>query len=209
MAAVVFDFDGTLADMKRLILEVGNEIGSKRGWKPVDSETFDILSRGSIREGMKQIGIPLRDLPYVLVTGRRMLVLRTNEIELFQGITELVQKLHASGHELYVLSTNSKKLIQDVLLRYKLGDKMTVLPSSGVFGKAPALKKFMRSRKLHNQEVWLVGDELRDLEAAQKVGAHSIAVTWGLQHPDALYNANPDFVVTTPLEIFTCIPSTT
>ncbi len=201
MAYIIFDFDGTLADMKQLFMEVGNEIAAKKGWPPVDEATYQKLRKGNIKEGLKHLGIPFRDVPFVLLQARKMLGLRSGEVEMFKGVHELIASLQASGHELFVLSTNSRKLIHSVLERQKLGDKLVVLPSSGLFGKAPAIKRFMRSRKANKKDVWYVGDELRDIEAAKKAGVHSIAVTWGLQHPDTLKAANPTFVANTPQDI--------
>ena len=207
MANIVFDFDGTLADVKALLMEIGNSIALKKGWQPVDEASFDQLSRGSIREGLKQLGIPLRDVPYLLLIGKRWLGERVEEINLFVGIDELFIDLREAGHELFVLSTNSRKLIQIVLERHGQADKIIVLPSSGLFGKASAIKRFMRSHKVSKKDVWYVGDELRDIEAAKKAGVHSIAVMWGLQHPDALRAAKPDFVIDKPSDMIDCIPN--
>lgn len=205
VAYVVFDFDGTLADMKRLIMEVGNEIAARKGWPAVDEATYQELSKGNIRDGLKRLGIPLHEVPFALFQARKMLAERTDEVELFPGIKEVVADLQAAGHELFVLSTNSRKLIQSVLKRHGLAEALTVLPSSGLFGKAPALKRFMLSRRLNKKDVWLVGDELRDMEAAKRAGVHGVAVTWGLQHPDALRGAKPDFVVDKPRQISDCL----
>lgn len=201
MAYIVFDFDGTLADMKQLIMEVGNEIAVSKGWPPVDEALYKELSRGSIRDGIKKLKIPLRDIPFALLEGKRKLGARINEIELFPGIPELIQTLNEQGHEVFVLSANSQKLIQIVLNNHKLSDKLTVLPSSSIFGKAAALKRFIRGHKLAKSEVWMVGDELRDLEAARKAGVYCIAVTWGLQHPDTLRAANPTHIADKPSDI--------
>lgn len=207
MAYIVFDFDGTLADMKQLILEVGNEIAAKKGWPVVDEAMYQQLRRGSIRDAIKKFGIPLREIPFLLFEGKRLLALRTGDIRLFAGITELINSLHAAGHNLYVLSANSQKIIQEVVDRQGVADKLTVLPSSSIFGKASALKRFIRKYKLAKSDVWMVGDELRDIEAAKRAGVRGIAVTWGLQHPDTLRAARPAFVVDTPQQIADCISS--
>jgi phosphoglycolate phosphatase len=205
MAHIIFDFDGTLADMKRLLMEVGNELAVRKGWKPIDEATYQELSRGSVMQGIKHLGIPLRELPLGLLEGKRKLNLRAHEIELFPGISELINSLHAAGHELFVLSTNSRKLIQTVLQRHNLADKITVLPSSGLFGKTAALKRFLRSRRLARDSVWMIGDELRDIEAAKRAKINGVAVTWGLQHPDTLRAAKPAYVVDTPMQILSLI----
>lgn len=201
MAYIVFDFDGTLADMKQLILEVGNEIAAKKGWQQIDEAMYQQLRRGSIRDAIKKFGIPLREIPYVLFEGKRLLAMRTADIHFFTGITELINGLHAAGHSLFVLSANSQKIIQEVVRRHGVADQITVLPSSSIFGKAAALKRFIRKYKLSKNDVWMVGDELRDLEAAKRAGTRSIAVTWGLQHPDTLKAAKPTVVVSQPQEI--------
>ncbi len=201
MAYVVFDFDGTLADMKMLFLEIGNEISEKRGWPKVDEKIYQELRKGNIKDGLKTLGVSFREVPFALIQAKRMLALRTGEIQLFKGMSELIINLHAEGHELFVLSTNSKKIITSVLERYNLLDKIDVLPSSGLFGKASALKKFLRANKAKNENVWYVGDELRDIEAAKKAGINCIAVTWGLQHPDTLKAAQPTQVADKPEQI--------
>ncbi len=201
MKYVIFDFDGTLADMKSLFLEIGNEIGSKKGWPKVDEKFYEKLRKGNIKDGLKTLGVSYRDVPYALVQAKRMLALRTNEIELFHGIPELIAQLHAEGIEICVLSTNSRKIILSVLGRYNLLDKINVLPSSGLFGKAPVIKRFTRSKRASKSDVWYVGDELRDIEAAKKAGVNSIAVTWGLQHPSTLKSAKPTYVVDKPQQI--------
>ena len=80
-----------------------------------------------------------------------------------------------------------------------------MLPSSSIFGKAGALKMLIRRHRVAKSDVWMVGDELRDIEAAKKAGINCIAVTWGLQHPDTLKAAHPTYVVDSPGQILNCV----
>jgi phosphoglycolate phosphatase len=59
----------------------------------------------------------------------------------------------------------------------------------------------MKEFQLGPREVFLVGDELRDIEAAQETGVHMAAITWGYNSPQALAEASPDYLFTKPLEI--------
>ena len=198
---IIFDFDGTLADVKKLMLEVGNEIAKKHGWPKIDEKIYQELSRGSIRDGLKKLKIPLRDVPFAALEGKRMLINRADEINLFKGIHELIDELNKKDFKLFVLSANSHKLIVDVMNRHKLSDKITVLPSSGLFGKAASIKKFIRKNKTNKSMVWLIGDELRDIDAGKRAGVNVIAVTWGLQNPDTLIAASPTAIANNPPEI--------
>ena len=54
---------------------------------------------------------------------------------------------------------------------------------------------------LRKSEVAFVGDEVRDVEAARKVGMTVVAVTWGINSRQGLADANPDFLVDTAEEL--------
>jgi len=70
-----------------------------------------------------------------------------------------------------------------------------------LFGKGKALKRILRAEKLERADVLYVGDEVRDIEAAQRAGVKCAAVTWGFHAADLLRTANPDFVLETPGEL--------
>jgi phosphoglycolate phosphatase len=59
----------------------------------------------------------------------------------------------------------------------------------------------MRELHLKPRQIFFVGDELRDIEAAQETGVHIAAVTWGYNSTPALTEAAPDYLFTNPSEI--------
>ena len=59
----------------------------------------------------------------------------------------------------------------------------------------------MKARQLKPREVLLIGDELRDIEAAQETGVHMAAVTWGYNSRAALEAAAPDYLFETPEQV--------
>lgn len=72
---------------------------------------------------------------------------------------------------------------------------------SSVFGKDKILKKMARTHNLNLDDIIYVGDEVRDVDMAKKVGIKMIAVTWGVSTHEALKKANADFVVDKPAEL--------
>lgn len=188
---VVFDFDGTLADIEEMIKKLYTEVAAEKGWPPLTDEAYQKLRTGSIAEAIKWVGVRPWQVPGLLREGRKRVWALRDEIELFPGIPQLINQLHKEGWRIYVLSANSPKTIKAVLARHELDHLVTVLRRPALFGKAMSVKNLMRSQRYDTSEVWMVGDEVRDIEAAHKAGVRSIAVSWGLQDVGLLKNYQP------------------
>jgi phosphoglycolate phosphatase-like HAD superfamily hydrolase len=66
----------------------------------------------------------------------------------------------------------------------------------------------MRATKLKPREILFIGDEIRDIDAAQETGVHIAAVTWGYNSRTALESAAPDHILDSPEEITELLRST-
>ena len=190
--AIIFDFDGTLADTVPTIRETYKEIAKKRGLPQIDETTFLRLRKGSVKDVIKFVGIRPWQLPGAINQGRKIFAEKADQIHLFSGVDQLIEKLHKNDVQLYILSSNSESTITKILRRYNLDDKITVLKTSPIFGKSTSIKKLIKTGGYKNTDVFMVGDEVRDIEAGQKVGAKTVAVTWGLQDPTSLKAQKPD-----------------
>jgi len=73
--------------------------------------------------------------------------------------------------------------------------------TSPLWGKAQHLKRLLKEHKLPKQEVIMVGDELRDIEAARQCGIKIAAVSWGYNSHEALEEAKPDWLLEHPKEL--------
>ena len=72
---------------------------------------------------------------------------------------------------------------------------MIILRRPPILGKSSSIKNLVRKNDYQKPSVWMIGDELRDVEAGKKAGVKTISVSWGLQDKDALKAKNPDFLV--------------
>ena len=63
---------------------------------------------------------------------------------------------------------------------------------ASVFGKSPKRKAVAKKRDIQPARAILIGDEIRDAEAAHKVGMAFGAVAWGYTNPEALQTTNPE-----------------
>jgi phosphoglycolate phosphatase len=179
---IIFDFDGTLADSLSVMLDIYNrEIAPQWNLRPVAPEDWHILRQSSFTKGMRTIGVKPYQLAKILNEGRRLVKSRSGDIKLFPGAAKLIKKLADDGHDLYVLSTNDQAVINDVFKAAGIAECIQVLKSPRLFGKASSLRRLVRQTGVPPGDAWMVGDELRDMSAAKRVGLKSLAVTWGFQ----------------------------
>lgn len=202
---VIFDFDGTLADVAELIKTLYAELALQRGWPELTEEAYIRLRKGTVPQAIKWVGVRPWQLPGLLREGRAQFHARSSEVILFPGIDKVVKKLHADGWEIYVLSSNSPGTIREVLRANDLADKMHILRRPSMFGKDKSINKLIHREAYNRANVWMVGDELRDVDGANKAGVRSIAVSWGLQDISALQAAGPTAVADKPADIVTIL----
>lgn len=188
---IVFDFDGTLADTYGIMLALYNAEAKNYELRVVSAEDWEAIRRMRFGEALKFVGIKPHQVPKYLTIGKQVLKGHIEKIELFEGVTEMVKRLKKAGHDLFVLSSNAEDTIQAVLDRYGISE-MSVMKSSKLFGKAAPLKKLIRANNLSPEQVWMVGDEIRDVVAASKAGINSMAVTWGFHPKEMLEPAHPN-----------------
>lgn len=203
---IIFDFDGTMADSFTLIKELYNKHAPEYGVRTIESEEhWEEIRRMNFRQLMNSFDVKPHQIPRYLVIAKKLMLQEADKIELFPDIVDIVKQLHNEGNQLYVLSSNTEELVSNILNRYDILDLMTVMKSSRLFGKSQSVKRLMKQQKMLTDEVWLVGDETRDIEAANKAGVKSIGVTWGFHPGEVLRTKNPTVVVNKPLEILKVI----
>lgn len=201
---IVFDFDGTIADAEEALMNIYNSLQTKHNWRKLTREDYYRLRRSRPREIMRWAGIKIWQIPRLLTIGRREYKKHINEITLFPGISKVIDKL-SREHDIYILSSNDQSTVKKILTQNKLTSEVKILKGSSLFGKDKALKKLLRSRRYSAKDSWMIGDEIRDIEAGRKAKMNTIAVTWGLQSADGLKKAQPSHLAKKPADILTHI----
>lgn len=199
MRHIIFDFDGTLADSFPLFIELSQElVGMKVS--AADIERYrNMPSRAILRE----IKIPLYRFPRLLVKGKAQMMKRMSDVKPFHGLNKVVNELAADPQtKLYVVSSNSAGIINSFLDTNQLTDNFaSIYGNVGLFSKAQAIKKVMKRENFNVADAVYVGDEVRDIEAAKKVGIPIVSVTWGYNGRKLLELYNPNHIVDTPAEL--------
>lgn len=198
---VLFDFDGTLGDTFQMGFEILNQLAPEFGFRPLPAEELDLARDLSTRGLMKHLGISRMKLHKISRRGTEEITKRIGTVQSFPGVPEMVHHLHAAGFRLGVLTSNSETNVRSFLKSQQMEFFDFVESSSKLLGKGAVLRRLMKERGIKAREIFMVGDELRDVEAAQETGVHIAAVTWGYNSRKALESAAPDYLCDTPEEI--------
>jgi phosphoglycolate phosphatase-like HAD superfamily hydrolase len=126
---------------------------------------------------------------------------RVDDVRLFDGLEAVVKKL-AEDHVMYVVSSNGIGIITAFLKRHKINKYFTrVYGNVGLFSKAQAIRKVTKREGFNVGDAIYIGDEVRDIEAARKIGMPIISVTWGYNGEQIIKKYMPDHLVTKPAQI--------
>lgn len=142
---------------------------------------------------------PLR-LPAIATDLRKRMASDAGQILLFDGVPQMLRRLHDGGVRIAVVSSNGESNVRAVL-----GASVSLVSTfscgSSLFGKSRRFASLLKTLDLEPAQACAVGDELRDIEAAHKAGIAAVAVTWGYGAPEALSGAVPDYVARSPAEV--------
>lgn len=187
----IFDFDGTLADSFPWAAGVVNHYADRYGFKRIDPEEHEALRNYDARRLMEHLGVRMWKVPQMAIDVRKRMAEEIDQIPLFAGVSEMLQALSAKGILLAVVSSNSEANVRQVLGPQNAALFRVFDCGASVFGKSPKLKAVAKKCGVSPSESILIGDEIRDADAAHKVGMAFGAVAWGYTNPEALLALQP------------------
>lgn len=199
MSAIIFDFDGTIADSFDYVADF---LAGEAGIKELSDGQREELKNKSMVAMVKHLKYPSWKLPILYFKGRRAMSAKINNLEPFEGIPETIRKLHAEGHELFIVTSNSLRNVHAFLHHHDLHTYfLKVVASVSVFGKAGALRSLLKEQKLAIDDSFYIGDELRDIQAAESIKLRAIAATWGFSNAIDLAAAKPFALIDKPEDL--------
>lgn len=205
--AVIFDFDGTIAESLPAVIQVFEALTKRR--EKFSAKQVEAFRDLSVPELIAALGVPRWKAPLLLFRGRRMIRSYLHGIPLCKGIVPALERLHADGIPLYVLSSNSTENVHSYLRRHDLQKYFVgAYGGASLLGKAPRLLKLIEEEGLDTPHTWYVGDEIRDVSAARAVGLKIASVTWGYNTRAVLALKEPDAIVDTPAELIRVLEKT-
>jgi phosphoglycolate phosphatase len=202
---VIFDFDGTLADSFPWFVAVLDQVAARWRFSSVAPGEEELLRAMSARAILRHLRMPGWKTPLVAADLRRRMRADIDQIRRFDGVDAMLARLHHSGLELAVATSNSADNVRRVLGADNLRLIRHLETGAAIHGKAPRLRRLLRRAGVAAPRALYVGDEIRDIEAARAAGIPVAAVAWGYNRPEALRAARPDLVFERLEDVARCL----
>lgn len=200
---VVFDFDGTVADTYDVALRLLHEIASSRRVEaPRDIESLRMMSAAEV---IRKYRLSVLDLLFFEKKYEDGVYRQLLSIKPFRGLKPVLAELD-KGHGLGIISSNRRENVFAFLQHTGLDKYFDFLETgSPILGKPRRIRAIMKKHGYSKADVVYIGDEVRDIEAARKVGIKVISVGWGFNRPKRLKAARPDFFVSRPAQLVAAV----
>lgn len=195
---IIFDLDGTLVDIEPVFIRIFNTLAGEFGYTPIRLEEIPRLKKLHLKSLIwKRLGLRIFLFPLILKRGREEYRKRITEVALFPGVKELIDTLRSHGYSVGIASSSEEDIITALMEKFTIPTDF--IYHCGLFNKSKILRQAMKERRLILSETLYIGDEVRDVEACQKINLDIISVSWGLNSKEALQAAGARIIAETPL----------
>jgi N-acetyl-D-muramate 6-phosphate phosphatase len=207
--AVLFDFDGTLADSAPDLAAALNRMRAARDLAPMPAEAVrpfaSMGARGLLRVGF---GLTPQDSAYCALRDEFLSRYEENvcvETRLFPQVPDLLRELDSRAIAWGIVTNKARRFTE------RLVPLLGLRPGCVVSGDStPHLKPHPAALLLAAEELALapgrcfyLGDDLRDIQAARAAGMRSVAVAWGYHGGagDGPKSWNADLLIREPMDL--------
>ena len=191
----LFDFDGTILDSRKAIVNVFYELFQKYGDRQLTYEMVD-----------QQFGISFRSILAGLDSHKQAEIVREyfellpeeeeRSARLFPGMKENIRYLKNEGFKLALVTNKEKILVMRSLKKFEIFDLFDVIVTLDDVEKpkpeAEPIELALRSMKAQKRKSVMIGDSVFDVEAAKNAGIMSCVIDWQNNYPPK--GTLPDFI---------------
>jgi len=210
---VIFDFDGTLVDSRKLITESNRVVFGRFGFStPSEAESFSLVGL-SLELVLLQLAGPDAPVEQMVAAYREVLPRLRAEAAYaevpFDGANELLATLAerrdvrlgiANGHTSHAIVPALERFgWQGHFCTVQTADKAPSKPHPGMIIQA------LSEAGVRAEDAIMIGDTAFDIEMARAADVRGVAVSWGYHGPDRLRDAGAWRVVNGMSELRDCV----
>ena len=213
MKLVIFDFDGTLVDSRKLLTESNRVVFGQFGLSPPsEDESFSLVGM-SLELVLLKLAGPDAPVEKMLAAYRRILPLLRADAAYaevpFSGAADLLAALAehkdvrlgiATGHLSHAIEPALQRFgWQGHFCTVQTADKAPSKPHPGMILQA------LSEAGVRAEDAIMIGDTAFDIEMARAADVRGVAVSWGYHRPDRLRDAGAWRVVNGMSELRDCV----
>ena len=180
---ILFDLDGTLTDSGEGIINCATLALEHFGLAVPDRETMRQFVGPPLRDTFVKFGVPADKAEEAVAVYRsRYVPIGKYENEPYSGIRELLEKLQAEGHTLYVATSKPEELSIDILNKFDLAkyfDRICGATLDGSRDEKAQVIAYLLEQTGSKENAIMVGDTAFDVLGAAAHGIPTIGVAWG------------------------------
>lgn len=181
--AILFDLDGTLTDSGEGIINCASLALRHFGIPVPDRETMRVFVGPPLRDTFFKFGVPEDKLDEAVEIYRsRYIPIGKFENTPYPGIYDLLARLKAEGHTLYVATSKPEQMSMDILNKFELTPYFDLLAGATLDGsrdhKADVIA-YLLQQTGSDLEAIMVGDTVYDVVGAAAHGIPTVGVSWG------------------------------
>ena len=194
----VFDCDGTLSDGQAGVVNAMDAAFAAVGAPPTPHAQVRRIVGLSLPQAIRQLAPDLSDETQSAVVQAYKDAFRRSREDgslrepLFEGMADLLHRLHTGGWTLGVATGKSDRGLASTLAVHGLAPLFTTLHTADRHPSKPhpaMLEAAMFDALAAPKETCMVGDTVFDMQMAAAAGVRAIGVSWGYHEPEELLEA--------------------
>lgn len=181
--AILFDLDGTLTDSGEGIMNCA-KLALEHYGLPIPSEAeLRTFVGPPLHESFIRFGVPAQEADNAIKIYRsRYIPIGKFENHPYDGIRDVLEKLTAAGHKLYVATSKPEAMSIEILEHFDLAKYFTIICGAS-FDRSRSSKEdviaYLLSQTGDLDETIMVGDTAFDVIGAKAHGIPTVGVSWG------------------------------
>jgi len=194
---VVWDWDGTIVDSIGAVTDAIRGAAADLGLPVPEPERARWVIGMGLLEAIHHAVPSIRheQVPAFIERYRVHYLRRDAELQVFDGVVDLLRGLDAAGLMLAVATGKSRVGLNRALVYTGLGPRFVATRCADEGAPKPdpwMLRDLSETLMVEPGRMVMIGDTTHDLSMARSAGAAAVAVLYGAHEPDALRAAGPD-----------------
>lgn len=204
--SILFDLDGTLTDSGEGIINCAIYALEYYGLPIPSREELRVIVGPPLHESFVRFGVPEEEVENAVAKYReRYIPIGKYENTPYPGIRELLERLKAEGHRLYVATSKPEGMSVDILEHFDLAKYFTRICGASMDtsrSSKDAVIAYLLNECGAQENAIMVGDTAFDVLGAKAHGIPTVGVSWGYGTVEDMEKAGAAAIVNTMEELY-------